>query len=209
MSILSCQVRFLRRNPSQLLRPFSTAPIPSRSEIISSLSKTRYDVVVVGGGATGTGIAMDAANRGLKVACVERGDFASETSSRSTKLIWAGIRYLATSAAGLLRLESLSNPVSAVKDFWGEFSMVVNCHKERNYMLTKNAHLCNWVPIAIPFSTYLVTPAPFGHPLFSLFPLLCPFVLKFYDSLSQFKCPPSYLMSGARAREKFPQLTDT
>lgn len=53
-----------------------------------------YDVLVIGGGATGSGIALDAATRGLKVALVEREDFASGTSSKSTKLVHGGVRYL-------------------------------------------------------------------------------------------------------------------
>lgn len=53
-----------------------------------------YDLLVIGGGATGTGIALDAATRGLKVAVVERDDFSSGTSSKSTKLVHGGVRYL-------------------------------------------------------------------------------------------------------------------
>lgn len=53
-----------------------------------------YDLLVIGGGATGTGIALDAITRGLKVALVERDDFASGTSSKSTKLVHGGVRYL-------------------------------------------------------------------------------------------------------------------
>jgi len=53
-----------------------------------------YDLLVIGGGATGTGVALDAATRGLKVAMVERDDFASGTSSKSTKLVHGGVRYL-------------------------------------------------------------------------------------------------------------------
>lgn len=53
-----------------------------------------YDLLVIGGGATGSGIALDAATRGLKVALVEREDFASGTSSKSTKLVHGGVRYL-------------------------------------------------------------------------------------------------------------------
>ena len=52
-----------------------------------------YDLLVIGGGATGTGIALDAASRGLKVALVERDDFSSGTSSKSTKLVHGGVRY--------------------------------------------------------------------------------------------------------------------
>ena len=53
-----------------------------------------YDLLVIGGGATGTGIALDAVTRGLKVALVERDDFSSGTSSKSTKLVHGGVRYL-------------------------------------------------------------------------------------------------------------------
>ena len=53
-----------------------------------------YDLLIIGAGATGTGIALDAVTRGLKVAMVERDDFASGTSSKSTKLVHGGVRYL-------------------------------------------------------------------------------------------------------------------
>jgi FAD dependent oxidoreductase len=68
--------------------------VPSRAEQIRRLQSPTvgedgvFDILVIGGGATGAGIAMDAAQRGLQTACIERGDFSSETSSRSTKLIW-------------------------------------------------------------------------------------------------------------------------
>ena len=53
-----------------------------------------YDLLIIGGGATGSGIALDAATRGLKVAVVERDDFSAGTSSKSTKLVHGGVRYL-------------------------------------------------------------------------------------------------------------------
>ena len=53
-----------------------------------------YDLLIIGGGATGSGIALDAATRGLRVACIERDDFSSGTSSKSTKLVHGGVRYL-------------------------------------------------------------------------------------------------------------------
>ena len=65
-----------------------------RTKTIKELTKDSYDLVVIGGGITGGGIALDAASRGLKVALVEKGDFASGTSSKSTKLIHGGLRYL-------------------------------------------------------------------------------------------------------------------
>ncbi len=65
-----------------------------RAQTIQELSKKSYDIVIIGGGITGGGIALDAASRGLEVALVEKGDFASGTSSKSTKLIHGGLRYL-------------------------------------------------------------------------------------------------------------------
>lgn len=65
-----------------------------RSAIIDRLSNEVFDLIVIGGGITGGGIALDAASRGLKVALLEKGDFASGTSSKSTKLIHGGLRYL-------------------------------------------------------------------------------------------------------------------
>lgn len=66
----------------------------NRAEIVQKLNKETYDLVVIGGGITGGGIALDAASRGLKVALLEKNDFASGTSSKSTKLIHGGLRYL-------------------------------------------------------------------------------------------------------------------
>lgn len=70
---------------------FSSA---NRHLFIDSLKRYEFDMLVIGGGITGVGIALDAASRGMKVALVEKGDFASGTSSRSTKLIHGGLRYL-------------------------------------------------------------------------------------------------------------------
>lgn len=83
-----------------------------------------------------------------------------------------------------------------------------NCHQERKYMLDKQQHLTNWVPIVCPFTEWNIWPPPFGHPIFSFFPVLAPAVFKFYDALSQFTCPPSYIMTKSEARTKFPQLSD-
>lgn len=65
-----------------------------RQRVISELSKEEFDLLVIGGGINGAGIALDAASRGLSVALVEANDFASGTSSRSSKLIHGGLRYL-------------------------------------------------------------------------------------------------------------------
>ncbi len=65
-----------------------------RASFIEQLTSQQFDLLVVGGGITGCGIALDAALRGMKVALIEKNDFASGTSSRSTKLIHGGLRYL-------------------------------------------------------------------------------------------------------------------
>jgi len=186
--------------------------LPSRAEQIRRLQQpvgdNSFDVLVIGGGATGAGVALDAAMRGLKTACIERGDFASETSSRSTKLIWAGIKYMATATSILLSTQLLTNPAQTVKDFYSEMKMVFHCHQERHFMMDQQRHLCNWVPIAMPFTEWHISPPPFKHPLFGLFPILAPPVLKIYDSLSFFRCPPSYIMTKKKSREVFPQLEE-
>ena len=66
-----------------------------RSEQLSKLNKTKeWDVIIIGGGASGLGTALDAASRGYKTIMVEAVDFAKGTSSRSTKLVHGGVRYL-------------------------------------------------------------------------------------------------------------------
>lgn len=65
-----------------------------RSASLQRLADERFDVLVVGGGITGAGVALDAASRGLRTALVERRDLASGTSSKSSKLIHGGLRYL-------------------------------------------------------------------------------------------------------------------
>ncbi len=77
--------------------------VQQRSSTIDRLRTESYDLVVVGGGITGAGVALDAASRGLSVALIERNDFASGTSSKSTKLIHGGLRYLKNLEIGLVR----------------------------------------------------------------------------------------------------------
>lgn len=77
--------------------------IRNRPQIIEKLQRETYDLIVIGGGITGAGIALDAASRGLKTALVEKNDFAYGTSSRSTKLIHGGLRYLKQLEFGLVR----------------------------------------------------------------------------------------------------------
>jgi len=92
-----------------------------------------YDLLVIGGGATGAGIALDAAARGLDVLLVEARDFGSGTSSRSTKLVHGGVRYLAQGRTGLVR------------DFL----------RERARMYKNAPHLVSILPILVPAANRL------------------------------------------------------
>ncbi|MEP6737650.1 MAG: glycerol-3-phosphate dehydrogenase/oxidase [Chryseolinea sp.] len=74
-----------------------------RSPIVQKLSTESFDLIVIGGGITGAGIALDAASRGIKTALLEKNDFAFGTSSRSTKLIHGGLRYLKQLEFGLVK----------------------------------------------------------------------------------------------------------
>jgi glycerol-3-phosphate dehydrogenase len=75
----------------------------SRGRALDALQEESYDVAVIGGGVTGAGVAFDAASRGYSVALVERSDFATGTSSRSSKMIHGGLRYLRNFDLGLVR----------------------------------------------------------------------------------------------------------
>lgn len=83
-----------------MIKPFSTA---IRKNLITDAQNQFFDLIVIGGGITGAGIALDAVLRGLKVVLVEKDDFAFGTSSRSTKLIHGGLRYLKQLEFGLVK----------------------------------------------------------------------------------------------------------
>src|SRR5947207_15107885 len=80
-----------RRNPGPAPVNFDAR---QRERYLGRLASAPFDVLVIGGGITGAGVALDAAGRGLRTALVERGDFAAGTSSRSSKLVHGGLRYL-------------------------------------------------------------------------------------------------------------------
>jgi glycerol-3-phosphate dehydrogenase len=84
----------------------------SRADAITALTADPFDVVVVGGGITGAGVALDAATRGYSVALVEKADFASGTSSRSSKLVHGGLRYLQNFDLGLVREALLERTIN-------------------------------------------------------------------------------------------------
>lgn len=102
-----------------------------------------YDLVVIGGGATGAGIALDAVTRGLKVAMFERDDFSSGTSSKSTKLVHGGVRYLE----------------KAVKELnYEQYSLVRSALKERRHFLNVAPHLTQPLPLLLPIRRWLDAP---------------------------------------------------
>jgi len=101
-------------------RAASPLPLGRHDGINDTLPGEHYDIVVCGGGITGAGIARDAALRGLKVALVEQRDFGSGTSSKSSKLIHGGLRYLQ----------------------YGDLPLVFEGLAERHRLLATAHHLC-------------------------------------------------------------------
>jgi glycerol-3-phosphate dehydrogenase len=99
-----------------------------RDQALAALQSEDFDVVVVGGGITGAGVALDAASRGYSVALLERADFASGTSSRSSKLVHGGLRYLQNFDLGLVREALL----------------------ERQLMVALAPHLVRPLPLVVP-----------------------------------------------------------
>src|SRR5437870_11682514 len=81
----------------------TTLGLGSRAAAVEALAGQQFDVAIVGGGITGAGIALDLAARGQRAALVEQDDFAGGTSSRSSKLIHGGLRYLARYQFGVTR----------------------------------------------------------------------------------------------------------
>jgi glycerol-3-phosphate dehydrogenase len=83
-----------------------------RAEAVATLTAEPFDVLVIGGGITGAGVALDAATRGYSVALIERNDYASGTSSRSSKLVHGGLRYLQNFDLGLVREALLERQIN-------------------------------------------------------------------------------------------------
>jgi len=99
-----------------------------RSDEVDALDSTAYDVVVIGAGMTGAGVALDAASRGLRVALIDSGDVASGTSSKSSKMVHGGLRYLQQK----------------------EFRLVYENLRERQRLLANAPYLVQPLPFLIP-----------------------------------------------------------
>ncbi len=89
--------------------------LPRAALLAQAGATQRWDVIIIGGGATGLGVALQAAAEGLRVLLLEAGDFASGTSSRSTKLLHGGVRYLAQGHLGLVR-DALSERQTVIRN---------------------------------------------------------------------------------------------
>ncbi|MFC2134185.1 FAD-dependent oxidoreductase [Bacteroidota bacterium] len=102
----------------------------NRDEMINRLEESSdiWDFIIIGGGATGVGIAVDAASRGYKALLLEQSDFAKGTSSRSTKLVHGGVRYLQQ----------------------GNISLVLEALRERGLLLRNAPHLVHNLPFIVP-----------------------------------------------------------
>ncbi|XP_061997929.1 glycerol-3-phosphate dehydrogenase SDP6, mitochondrial [Rosa rugosa] len=116
-----------------------SASVPPRaaqeSALIGANSGNPLDILVIGGGATGCGVALDAATRGLRVGLVEREDFSSGTSSRSTKLLHGGVRYLEKAVFNL---------------DYGQLKLVFHALEERKQVIDNAPHLCHALPCMTP-----------------------------------------------------------
>lgn len=106
-----------------------------RERIREHIKQEAFDVLIVGGGATGAAVALDATNRGLKVALIERSDFGSGTSSKSTKLLHGGVRYLEKAVFNL---------------DWAQYSLVTEALNERGDLMTMAPHLTHPLEIITP-----------------------------------------------------------
>ena len=150
-----------------------------REANVSRLKNGPFDLLIIGGGATGAGVALDAATRGLKVALVERDDFSSGTSSRSTKLIHGGVRYLEQAVKGFDR---------------SQFNLVRDALKERAVLLKIAPHLTRELPLVTPLYNWLEVPYYMTG-------------LKLYDALAgRAKLQPSRFVDAKEALDRFPML---
>ncbi|KAL3732021.1 hypothetical protein ACJRO7_028807 [Eucalyptus globulus] len=122
----------------RIVDPSAAVPPPravQESALVGASSANPLDILVIGGGATGCGVALDATTRGLRVGLVEREDFSSGTSSRSTKLIHGGVRYLEKAVFNL---------------DYGQLRLVFHALEERKQIIDNAPHLCHALPCMTP-----------------------------------------------------------
>ncbi|XVE99259.1 hypothetical protein REPUB_Repub03eG0182800 [Reevesia pubescens] len=148
------------------------------SALMGASSTNPLDILVVGGGAIGCGVALDAATRGLRVGLVEQEDFSSGTFSRSTKLIHGGVRYLEKAVFNL---------------DYGQLKLVFHVLEERKQVIDNAPHLCH----ALPCMT----------PCFDWFEVVCYWMgLKMYDLVAGHLLHLSRYYSAQESVELFPTL---
>lgn len=151
----------------------------NRAKDIEKLKTESFDILVIGGGATGAGAALDAVSRGLKTALVERFDFSSGTSSKSTKLLHGGVRYLEQAVK---------------KRDSGQYKLVRDALHERSTLLKLAPHLARPLALVTPLYRRLETPYYLAG-------------LKLYDWLAGRQgLKKSHYVSAAQALAKFPML---
>ncbi|XP_077281332.1 glycerophosphate oxidase 1 isoform X2 [Temnothorax americanus] len=161
--------------------------LPTREDQVKTLKSQDYDVLIIGGGATGAGCALDACTRGLKTALIEADDFASGTSSRSTKLIHGGVRYL---QKAIMQLDV------------EQYRMVKEALHERASMLRSAPHLAHPLPIMLPVYTYVYGQKQTWWKIPYYW-----FGIKMYDLVAGSKTvKSSYYLSKSNALELFPML---
>lgn len=165
---------------AELIRTSNQNELPSREAQLLTLENTKeFDVLVIGGGATGAGCALDAVTRGLKTALVERDDFSSGTSSRSTKLIHGGVRYL---QKAIMQLDV------------EQYKLVKEALHERANLLEIAPHLSAPLPIMLPVYKWWQLPYYWVG-------------IKAYDLVAGSQClKSSYVLSKSKALELFPML---
>jgi len=154
---------------------------PMRREHLVPMLRTGeiFDMLIIGGGATGCGIALDAASRGLRAALVEGNDFSEGTSSRSTKLLHGGVRYLEMAVKHLDK---------------GQYHLVRDALKERGILLRLAPHLCSRLPLVTPLYRWMEIPYILSG-------------LKLYDFLAgSAGIGNSRLLNRSTALERFPML---
>ncbi|KAI6223822.1 Glycerol-3-phosphate dehydrogenase [Aphelenchoides fujianensis] len=158
--------------------------LPTRADLLNGLRTEEFDVLVIGGGATGAGVALDSTTRGLKTALVELDDFSSGTSSRSTKLIHGGVRYLQAAIMGA-DIEQATHE---------RYRMVKEALFERANLLEIAPHLSYPLPIMLP--VYKLWQVPYYW-----------FGIKAYDFVSGRRIlKHSYYIGKEASLERFPML---